>query len=66
MPGGSLHRKLRVEEQLGVIRRRGRNRNVIPPKEIRKKNQEKWKRESGLPYAIYCRECILSIQKYVW
>jgi len=45
--GGSLHRKLHVEEQLGVIRRRGRNRNVIPPKEIRKKNQEKWKNESG-------------------
>ena len=45
--GGSLHRKLRIEEQLGVIRRRGRNRNVMLPKEIRKKNQEKWKRESG-------------------
>jgi len=45
--GISPHRKLRVEEQLGVIRRRGRNRNIIPPKEIRKKNQEKWKRESG-------------------
>ena len=45
--GGSPHRKLRIEEQLGVIRRRGRNRNVIPPKEIRKKNQEKRKSESG-------------------
>jgi len=45
--GGSLHRKLHVEEQLGVIIRRGRNRNVIPPKEIRKKNQEKWKNECG-------------------
>ena len=45
--GGSHHRRLRIEEQLGVIRRRGRNRNVIPPKEIRKKNQEKWKSESG-------------------
>jgi len=64
--GGSLHRKLYVEEQLGVIRRRGRNRNVIPPKEIRKKNQEKWKKVKWLPYAIYCRECILGIQKYVW
>jgi len=30
-----------------VIRRRRRNRNVIPPKEIRKKNQEKWKNEGG-------------------
>jgi len=45
--GSSLHRKLRVEEQLGVIRKRGRNSNMIPPKEIRIENQEKWKRESG-------------------
>ena len=45
--GGSPHRKLCIEEQLGVIRRRGRNRNVIPQKEIRKRNQEKWKSESG-------------------
>ena len=30
-----------------MIRRRERNRNLIPPKEIRKKNQEKWKREIG-------------------
>ena len=64
--GGSPHRKLRIEEQLGVIRRRGRNRNVIPPKEIRKKNQEKMEKGKWLPYAIYCRECILSIQKHVW
>ena len=45
--GISPHRKLRVEEQLGVIRRRGRNRNIIPPEEMRIKNQEKWKSESG-------------------
>jgi len=45
--GLSPHRKLRVEEQLGVIRRRGRNRNIIPPEEMRIKNQEKWKSESG-------------------
>ena len=44
--GGSLHRKLRVEEQLGGKKAR-KKRNVIPPKEIRKKNQEKWKSEIG-------------------
>jgi len=44
--GGSLHRKLHVEEQLGVIRRRVRNGNVIPPKEIHKKESGKRKSES--------------------
>ena len=66
--GGLLHRKLRVEEQLGVIRRRGRNRNVIPPKEIRRKNQEKWKSESGYymqsiveVYSQYSKICLVNI-----
>jgi hypothetical protein len=30
-----------------VIRRHRRNRNIIPLKEIHKKNQEKWKNENG-------------------
>jgi len=64
--GGSLHRKLHVEEQLGVIRRRGRNRNVIPPKEIRKKNQEKWKRESGYRMRSIVESVFSVFKKYVW
>jgi len=63
--GISPHRKLRVEEQLGVIRRRGRNRNIIPPEEMRIKNQKKWKSESGY-HMRYCRRRILRIQKHIW
>lgn len=44
------HRKPRVEEQLGVIRRTGRNRNRTPPKERRRAMQEEWKRNSGYHY----------------
>jgi len=41
------HRRKRVEKQLGIKRRRGRNQSVIPAKEIRRRNQNKWKEESG-------------------
>ncbi len=41
------HRRKYVEEQLGVRRRRGMNRNVSPPENIRRKNQEAWKNRTG-------------------
>ncbi len=41
------HRRKHVVEQLGIIRKRGRIRNIIPPKEIRRANQTNWKNNSG-------------------
>jgi hypothetical protein len=41
------HRRKHVIEQLGIIRKRGRNCNIMPPKEIRRANQINWKNSSG-------------------
>lgn len=41
------HRRKHVEDQLGVKRRRGRNQNRSPPKNVRRRNQDKWKERSG-------------------
>lgn len=41
------HKRKRIEEQLGIIRRRGRSRNIIPTKERRRRLQDRWKDSSG-------------------
>ena len=57
------HKRKRIEEQLGVIKKPGRYRQ--PTKEQKRKNQERWKDESGFHQRSLV-ECVIGVFKSVF
>ena len=57
------HKRKRIEEQLGVIKKPGRYRQ--PAKEQKKKNQDGWKKESGYHQRSLV-ECVIGVFKGIF
>lgn len=57
------HKRKRIEDQLGVIKKPGRHRQ--PTKEQKRKNQDRWKSESGYHQRSLV-ECVIGVFKNVF